>query len=332
MQRIKYNESEILDSFFEIAGKDGLLEKKAELLYPDFDISAVKPHEIEGLTAIAAKNTQLYGVTGEDGDALLGEAHPGGGTTTALDNNMPKDKQLAKVETLPERAKIMREIAEGTATGKLASMIKKLVSLANDLDKAGLSAFANDIDLAIKQAAGDVEGRMAGIRDQIEQLTQNDSPENRAKVAELHKEYESLAASLETGQSVEPQKPDQSMVPEAGSSIGAGPGGLVSQENPQALEERHQQAQSDKALKAQKIKQLNTQVQEMLDAILKAQGKSGLPGAGTGVMTEIQRKALDEIAGPFGKTYRNWSELFSILKNKLRATQSQQQAPAQPVS
>ncbi len=149
MQRVKYDESEILDAYFEVAGRSGMLERKAELLYPDFDISAPKPHEIEGIKVSASYDNRI--LTAAD-HTMADEAHPEG--SVRLD--VPGDKTLATVEDLADRAKVMREVAEKTPTGKVAAeAIGKLVAVADLLDTNGLSAFAKGIDAIINKLAAD---------------------------------------------------------------------------------------------------------------------------------------------------------------------------------
>jgi len=153
MRHIKFDESEILDAFCEKAMSDGLLDKQAEKLYPDFDISAPAKNELEDIVAVASHDNRLYGLPGETGEQLVNKAHPGGGTTIELDNNAPKDKSLAKVETIVERQKIMREIAEGKATGKLAAAVAKLVAMANSLDEQGDAVAVSEVDAELSKIA-----------------------------------------------------------------------------------------------------------------------------------------------------------------------------------
>lgn len=156
MQRMKFDESEILEAFYAKAMSDGMLDKPAEKLYADFDISAPVKSELESIVAVASHENCLYGLPGESGEEMVGKAHPGGGTTIDLDNNKPKDKDLAKVETIVERQKVMREVAEGKPTGKLAQAMVKLVSLANMLDERGEVAAAAEIDAEIAKLAADL--------------------------------------------------------------------------------------------------------------------------------------------------------------------------------
>jgi hypothetical protein len=157
MQRIKFDESEILDAFYTKAMADGMLDKPAENLYPDFDISAPPKNELDGIVAVASHDNRLYGLGGETGEEMVGKAHPGGGTVIDLDNNKPKDKDMAKVETIVERQKAMRDVAEGKPTGKLAQAMAKLVSLANLLDERGEHAAAAELDVEIAKLAADVD-------------------------------------------------------------------------------------------------------------------------------------------------------------------------------
>lgn len=162
MQRIKFDESDILDSFFDKAMQDGLLDRKAEYQYAEFDFKRPAHNELMDIVAVASKDNQLYGLPGETGEQMVGKAHPGGGTQLDFDNNAPKDKDLAKVETVVERQKVMREVAEGKPTGKLASAVQKLVALANLMDERGEVVLAKEIDAEIaKIAAGGFEDPVA---------------------------------------------------------------------------------------------------------------------------------------------------------------------------
>lgn len=157
MQRIKFDESDILDAFYAKAMADGMLDKPAENLYADFDIGAPVKNDLEDIVVVASHENQLYGLPGESGEEMVGKAHPGGGTTIDLDNNKPKGKDLAKFETVVELQKAMREVAEGKPTGKLAQAMVKLVALANLLDSHGERAQAAEIDVELAKLAADLD-------------------------------------------------------------------------------------------------------------------------------------------------------------------------------
>lgn len=157
MQRIKYDESEILDSFYAKAMADGMLDRPAESVMPDFDISAPVKSELQDIVAVASADNRLYGLPGETGEQMVGKAHPGGGTVVELDNNKPKDKDMAKVETIIERQKVMREVAEGKPTGKLAQAMSKLIHLANLLDERGEVDAAAEVDAELAKIAAEMD-------------------------------------------------------------------------------------------------------------------------------------------------------------------------------
>jgi hypothetical protein len=155
MQRIKYNESEILEAFYVKAEADGLLDRPSENLYPDFDISSPVKNEFVDIVAVASHDNTLYGLPGESGAEMVGKAHPGGGTAIKLDNNAPKDKDLANVETIIERQKAMHDVAKSKPTGKLVQAMTKLIALANLLDEQGEHVAAAELDAELAKIAAD---------------------------------------------------------------------------------------------------------------------------------------------------------------------------------
>ena len=62
MRHIRLEDSEVFNAFADIAIKEGLLNKKAEMLYPDFDISEKNPYL--DIKIAADKRTEMYDVTG----------------------------------------------------------------------------------------------------------------------------------------------------------------------------------------------------------------------------------------------------------------------------
>lgn len=146
MRHTNLEDSEIFNIFAKIATEQGLLEKKAELLYPDYDIGA-KNYELNmGLTSVAAK---------DGAEALIGEAHKGGGTTTQLDMK-PKDN-FGKVETIVEQHKIIEEIARRNPSIRMAKLVEKLVILAGKYEDAGLVALADQIDIELNKVARETD-------------------------------------------------------------------------------------------------------------------------------------------------------------------------------
>lgn len=147
MRHTRLEDSEVFNAFAEIAAKEGLLEKKAEMLYPDFDISVSSP-ELD-IKIAGDKRTELYDVTGESGESLIQAAHPGGGTVA--DDSGSQD--YGKVETIVEQHNRNTEIARSMPTGKLASLMAKLVALADELDEDGFTALAKNLDTEIEKLA-----------------------------------------------------------------------------------------------------------------------------------------------------------------------------------
>lgn len=101
------------------------------------------------LKVYSAEVNKLYDITGETGEDLINQAHPGGGTTIA-----EAKEEGGKVETIVEQQKKDIEKALKAPTGKYAKlnaeMIKKLVSLANDLEARGEMEMVKEIDNTLK--------------------------------------------------------------------------------------------------------------------------------------------------------------------------------------
>lgn len=145
------HDSEVFKSFMEIAEKNNMMEKKAELLYPDYDISPANPELDIALSVTASEHNKLYHVHNEKGEDLIDAAHPGGGTETQLDVK-PSDK-LGLVETVVEQHKVLEEIARGTPSGKLASLSDRLVRLADKFDAAGFEVVADNLTATLGEIA-----------------------------------------------------------------------------------------------------------------------------------------------------------------------------------
>lgn len=133
-------DSEVFNNFMKIAEKENMMAKKAELLYPDYDINTTNPELDLSLSVTAGEQHKLYHVHSEKGEDLVNAAHPGGGTETQLDVK-PGDK-LALVETIVEQHKVIEDIARGMPTGKIASLSERLVRLADKYDAAGFEVMA----------------------------------------------------------------------------------------------------------------------------------------------------------------------------------------------
>ena len=133
-------DSEVFRNFMEIAEKENMMGKKAELLYPDYDITASSPELDIPLRVTAGEHDKLYHVHNEKGEDLVNAAHPGGGTQTQLDTK-PEGK-LGFVETIVEQHKVLEDIARGTPTGKIASLSERLVRLADKFEDAGFEMIA----------------------------------------------------------------------------------------------------------------------------------------------------------------------------------------------
>lgn len=150
MRHIKFEDSPVLRSFAEIATKQGLLDKEPNYLYPNYDISEKNDEINVPMSKIASAHSEFYGVTSETGEQLVGKAHPGGGPKVE-----PAAKDLGKVETIVEQQKKNKEVALKMPTGKIASLMEKLVSLADHLDERGFEVLALDLDSQIDKLAAE---------------------------------------------------------------------------------------------------------------------------------------------------------------------------------
>jgi hypothetical protein len=90
---------------------------------------------------------KLYDITGETGEQLIGEAHPGGGPTMA-----PAKEEGGKVETIVEEQKKDLKVVQKQPTGKQAAFVaKRLVALANRLDAEGKMEAALLVDKTLAE-------------------------------------------------------------------------------------------------------------------------------------------------------------------------------------
>jgi len=90
---------------------------------------------------------KLYGITGETGEQLVGDAHPGGGPV-----QVPAKDEGGKVETIVEQQKKSMEAATSVPTGKQAAFVaRQLVSLANRLDMEGKTEAALLVDKTLAE-------------------------------------------------------------------------------------------------------------------------------------------------------------------------------------
>lgn len=153
MRHINLEDSEVFNNFVKIAAEEGLLDKKIDLIYPDYDISASDYQLDIGITAMATRDSGLYGLKQESLETLVNQAHPGGGTTTDL--SLKPSGDLAKVENVVEQHKKNQDIALKKPTGKYAELATKLVALAETFENAGLLSMASDIDVCLNKIAYD---------------------------------------------------------------------------------------------------------------------------------------------------------------------------------
>jgi len=89
---------------------------------------------------------KLYDITGETGEQLVGQAHPGGGPTL-----VPAAEEGGKVETIVEEHKKVVDKATKQPTGKLAETIQKLLVTANKLEENGEVEAAKMVDKTIRE-------------------------------------------------------------------------------------------------------------------------------------------------------------------------------------
>jgi len=140
-------------------------------------------NSVEGDEVVtAAKEGKEYDVTGETGEDLVNQAHPGGGTKTELTHSKTKENL---VETIVEQQKADLEVVKKMPKGTYASMVNLytklakmghkdkldglkeiiravatpedvlshvLVVLADDLDKLGYKKQANQVDELLKKS------------------------------------------------------------------------------------------------------------------------------------------------------------------------------------
>jgi len=89
---------------------------------------------------------KLYDITGETGDDLVNQAHPGGGPTL-----FKAEEEGGKVETIIEEHKKVLDKANKAPTGKYAEVISKLVATANMLEEKKEFEAAANIDKTIAE-------------------------------------------------------------------------------------------------------------------------------------------------------------------------------------
>jgi len=90
---------------------------------------------------------KLYDITGETGEQLINEAHPGGGPTM-----VPAKDEGGKFETIVEQQKKDIKVVETKPTGKQADFIvRQLVALANRLDEEGKTEAALLVDKTLAE-------------------------------------------------------------------------------------------------------------------------------------------------------------------------------------
>lgn len=151
MRHTDLDDSEVFNAFMKIAEEQGLLDKKAEYIYPDYDLS-VQSNDLDfGITALAARESGLYGVTQGNGDDLVNDAHGKGPSVSDL--MVKPEGDLSKVETIVEQHKKTREIALKMPTGKVAALATKLAALACELEDAGFIATADALDVGLRKLA-----------------------------------------------------------------------------------------------------------------------------------------------------------------------------------
>jgi hypothetical protein len=105
--------------------------------------AVVVDHHLKLYTEAANK---LYDITGETGEQLIDQAHPGGGPTL-----VPAADEGGKVETIVEDQKKNIQKTLKQPTGKYAEVMTKLIATANRLDKEGDIEAAKLVDQTIKE-------------------------------------------------------------------------------------------------------------------------------------------------------------------------------------
>lgn len=89
---------------------------------------------------------KLYDVTGETGEDLINQAHPGGGPTL-----FQAKEEGGKVETIVEEHRRNVEKSQKAPTGKQAELINKLVATANKLEEKKEFKAAANVDKTIAE-------------------------------------------------------------------------------------------------------------------------------------------------------------------------------------
>lgn len=117
-------------------------------------------------------SSKNYDVTGETGEELVEEAHPGGGTRTELTHSKT-DENL--VETIVEEQQKDIEVAKSVPKGTYAA----LLNLADRLDKMGHVKAADRVDSILKKKLAVEEVSMANaFKEQVARAIQNTSGSN----------------------------------------------------------------------------------------------------------------------------------------------------------
>jgi hypothetical protein len=111
-----------------------------------------KMGEVEAAMAVDEQITiykealeKLYDVTGETGEQLVEQAHPGGGPTIA-----PSKEEGGKVETIVEEQKKNIDKATKKPTGKYAELVNNLIATANSLEGEGRVEEAEIVDQTLR--------------------------------------------------------------------------------------------------------------------------------------------------------------------------------------
>lgn len=118
----------------------------ADSILKDFEQKAqqfVKPASIQDETVKQAAGEKLYDISGETGEDLVDQAHPGGGTETEVTNSKTKENL---VETIIEQQERDIAVVNKMPKGTYAAVVQTLVSLADKLDAQGLRKEADAID------------------------------------------------------------------------------------------------------------------------------------------------------------------------------------------
>ena len=119
-------------------------------LKKDFEQKAqqlVKRQSVEDETVKQAASDKLYDISGETGEDLVDQAHPGGGTATEVTNSKTKENL---VETIIEQQERDIAVVNKMPKGTYAAVVDTLVALADKLDAQGLRKEADAIDKIIE--------------------------------------------------------------------------------------------------------------------------------------------------------------------------------------